>query len=90
MTKTARDIINQIEALRFITVLETAIIMDVDKEQIYEWLRSGKLKGYQFGKGIHTTRIRVADMDKFYAEYVRTRGWQDKEDETQPENDESQ
>jgi excisionase family DNA binding protein len=89
MAKTAREIINQIEALRFISVLEATIILDVDKEQIYEWLKSGKLKGYQFGEGIHTTRIRIADMDKFYEEYILRGGWRNANDDFQPTNDEN-
>lgn len=34
---------------KYYTPLEVAKILQVDRRTVYEWLRSGKLKGVKFG-----------------------------------------
>ena len=43
----------------YLTPLEAAEILRVDRRTIYEWLRSGKIKAVRFG---HTWRILRRDV----------------------------
>ena len=67
MRKTPQWIENQ-PAMQFFSVSEAAIILNVSKVAVYEWIRDGKLAAFQVGSGARETRISRANLEAFITE----------------------
>jgi excisionase family DNA binding protein len=49
--------------VRFLSVPETAFIMEVSSEQVRNWIQEGRLRAYRVGTTNNLTRILRQDLD---------------------------
>ncbi len=54
---------------KFMSVLETALFLDVSKAVVMKWVKLGKIKVYRYGLGEEQIRFRVADLQKATDDY---------------------
>jgi excisionase family DNA binding protein len=52
-------------ASQFLSVTETAIILNVSRKMVYQWIQEGRLAAFRVGKNARTTRISKSDLEEF-------------------------
>ena len=53
---------------QYLSVTEAAIILNVSKKKIYEWIREGRLAAFRIGTQTRTTRISKQALETFIQE----------------------
>ncbi|MEA3350056.1 MAG: helix-turn-helix domain-containing protein [Chloroflexota bacterium] len=52
-------------SLQFYSIAEVAIIMDVSKPMVLEWIKEGELLSFRVKKSSRTIRVRRQDLEDF-------------------------